>query len=76
MQDEALEIVDPDGRHNLYASRSHLHSHTYLLHKVVHVLLFNVEDKLLLQKRSKNKDLFPGKWDISVEGMLCPARIL
>jgi isopentenyldiphosphate isomerase len=39
-----------------------------MLHKVVHVLVFNENGELLLQKRSMNKDVAPGKWDTSVGG--------
>lgn len=34
----------------------------------VHVLIFNSEGKLLIQKRSMKKDRWPGLWDISVSG--------
>lgn len=68
MRDEILEIVDEKGRIIGTAARSRLHNRSYLLHKVVHVLLFNADGELLLQKRSRNKDLFPCKWDISVGG--------
>jgi isopentenyldiphosphate isomerase len=68
MQDEILEIVDIEGKIIGVASRLQFHSQTYLLHKVIHVLVFNSEGELLLQKRSKNKDIFSGKWDTSVGG--------
>lgn len=68
MQDEMLEIVDTEGRTIGHASRSQIHNNSYFLHKVVHVLVFNPAGELLLQKRSMNKDLFPGKWDTSVGG--------
>jgi isopentenyldiphosphate isomerase len=38
------------------------------LHPVVHLHLFNSSGKLFLQKRAKNKDIHPGKWDTSVGG--------
>jgi len=74
MQDEILEIVDIEGKTISIAPRLQLHSQTYLLHKVVHVLVFNTEGELLLQKRSKNKDIFPGKWDTSVGGHVLPGE--
>ena len=39
-----------------------------LLHPVVHLHLFNESGQLFLQKRSKNKDIEPGKWDTTVGG--------
>jgi len=66
--EEYLEIVDNKGKVIGYAKRSEIHGNTSLIHRVVHVLVFNKNGKLLLQKRSKNKDVAPGKWDTSVGG--------
>ncbi len=41
-----------------------------LLHRAVHVLVFNDQGQLFLQKRSELKDCFPGKWDSSASGHL------
>src|SRR5208282_5126554 len=68
MQEELLEIVDKDGRSLGVAPRSSVHGNPSLLHKVVHVLVFNSTGELLLQKRSMSKDVEPGKWDTSVGG--------
>jgi isopentenyldiphosphate isomerase len=40
------------------------------------VLVFNDEGRLLLQKRSQNKDVAPGKWDTSVGGHISPSEDL
>ncbi|MGD0283491.1 MAG: NUDIX domain-containing protein [Dissulfurispiraceae bacterium] len=74
MQDELLEIVDEHGKTLGIASRSSMHGNPSLLHKVVHVLVFNSAGELLLQKRSMNKDVAPGKWDTSVGGHVSPAE--
>lgn len=37
-------------------------------HIVVHLLLFNEEGELLIQKRAEDKDIFPSYWDLSVGG--------
>ncbi len=66
--DEYLEIVDRDGRVIGLAARSEIHGNPSLIHRVVHVLVFNEKGELLLQKRSKNKDVAPGRWDTSVGG--------
>jgi isopentenyldiphosphate isomerase len=39
-----------------------------LLHRAVHVLVFNAEGKIFLQKRSMKKDRQPGMWDSSASG--------
>jgi isopentenyldiphosphate isomerase len=68
MQEEILEIVDRQGNTVGTAPRSEIHGNPSMLHKVVHVLVFNEAGELLLQKRSMNKDVAPGKWDTSVGG--------
>src|SRR5262249_47734551 len=39
-----------------------------LMHRAVHVLVFNRRGQLFLQKRSRTKDTFPGAWDSSASG--------
>jgi isopentenyldiphosphate isomerase len=39
-----------------------------LMHRAVHVLVFNRRGKVFLQKRSQNKDRHPGRWDSSASG--------
>lgn len=67
-QKELLEIVNERGEVIGHALRSEIHGNPSLLHRVVHVLVFNGNGKLLLQKRSRNKDVAPGRWDTSVGG--------
>jgi len=74
--DEYLEIVDRDGRVICLAERSEIHGNPSLIHRVVHVLVFNEKGELLLQKRSKNKDVAPGRWDTSVGGHISPGEDL
>lgn len=66
--EEHLEIVNYRGEVIGSAPRSEIHGNPSLLHRVVHVLVFNPDGELLLQKRSQNKDVAPGKWDTSVGG--------
>jgi isopentenyldiphosphate isomerase len=66
--DEYLEIVNEKGEIIGYAQRSEIHGNPSLMHKVVHVLVFNRKGDLLLQRRSQKKDVAPGKWDTSVGG--------
>ncbi|GAB5045901.1 NUDIX hydrolase [Thermodesulfovibrio sp. TK110] len=72
--EEFLEIVDKDGRVISIAPRSIIHGNPSMLHKVVHVLVFNSKGELLLQKRASHKDVAPGKWDTSVGGHIKPGE--
>ncbi|HOA83775.1 MAG TPA: NUDIX domain-containing protein [Thermodesulfovibrio thiophilus] len=72
--EEFLEIVDKDGRVISIAPRSAIHGNPSMLHKVVHVLVFNSKGELLLQKRASNKDVAPDKWDTSVGGHVMPGE--
>ncbi len=72
--DEILEVVDEKGDVLKLAKRSEIHGNPSLIHRVVHVLLFDKKGRLLLQKRSLNKDVAPGKWDTSVGGHVNPGE--
>jgi isopentenyl-diphosphate delta-isomerase type 1 len=72
--EEMIEIVDTDGNVTGYAPRSEVHGNPALVHRVVHVLVFDRRGVLLLQKRSLQKDVAPGKWDTSVGGHVNPGE--
>jgi isopentenyldiphosphate isomerase len=72
--DEILEVVDEKGHVLKLAKRSEIHCNPSLIHRVVHVLVFDKKGRLLLQKRSLNKDVAPGKWDTSVGGHVNPGE--
>lgn len=72
--EEIFEVLDTEGRIIGLATRSELHSNPSLLHRVVHIMVFNKQGDLLLQKRSLNKDIGPGKWDTSVGGHVNPGE--
>jgi len=68
--DEIFEIVD-DGNNVIgTATRSQCHGNPGLCHRTAHVIVLNKSDDILLQKRSKGKDIQPGKWDTAVGGHL------
>ena len=71
---EILEVVDKNGNVLKLAKRSEIHRNPSLIHRVVHVLVFDKKGRLLLQKRSLNKDVAPGKWDTSVGGHVNPGE--
>lgn len=68
MSEEIFPIVDEEGKLIGTATRKECHSGSFLLHPVVHLHVFNENDELYLQKRAPDKDIQPGKWDMSVGG--------
>ena len=68
MEEELLDVVTENGEIIKTLPRSEIHGNPSLMHRVVHVLVFNSSNELFLQKRSMSKDVAPGKWDTSVGG--------
>ncbi len=66
--EEWFDLVDEKGKIVGKAPRSAVHGNPALIHPVVHLHIFNNQGKLYLQKRSQNKDLYPGYWDTAVGG--------
>ena len=65
---EKLDIFDQN-EEKTGESETDEHVHLNgLLHRTVHVWLVNSKKQILLQKRSKNKRIYPGCWDISAAG--------
>ncbi len=65
---EFLEIYNSKGLGTgLKESKYHIHKKG-LHHITVHLWLFTGKRNVLIQKRSKNKELNPGVWDVSVAG--------
>lgn len=76
MEEELLDIVTENGEIIKTLPRSEIHGNPSLMHRVVHVLVFNSSKELLLQKRSMSKDVAPGKWDTSVGGHVSSGETL
>ncbi len=72
--EELLEVVNHKGEVISILPRAHIHGNPSMVHRVVHILVFNTKGDLLLQKRSMSKDVAPGKWDTSVGGHLNPGE--
>ena len=64
---ERFPVVDYDDRISSYASRAEVHGNN-LLHRAVHILIFNQAGDVYLQYRSRWKDRHPLKWDSSAAG--------
>lgn len=67
--DEVFDVVDDDDQVVGQATRREVHGKN-LLHRAVHVFVVNRHGELLLQKRSRFKDVHPGVWDSSAAGHL------
>jgi len=70
MSDEFFDVVNDRDEVIGREYRSEVHRRG-LMHRAVHVLVFNSKGELFLQKRSQTKDTFPGAWDSSASGHLC-----
>jgi len=69
MGEEIFDVVNERDEVIDRAPRSEVHRRK-LRHRAVHVLVFNAQGELFLQKRSMTKDTFPGAWDSSASGHL------
>ncbi len=68
MADELIDIFDENNRPlGIRAMKSEAHKKG-LWHRSVHIWIYNSRGEVLLQKRNKDKNLFPDMWDISVAG--------
>jgi 16S rRNA (adenine1518-N6/adenine1519-N6)-dimethyltransferase len=64
---ERFAVVDENDRVIGDAARATVHGNN-LLHRAVHILIFNRAGELFLQKRSSLKDRHPNVWDSSAAG--------
>ncbi len=64
---EFLDIVDLNDQTIGKATRDDIYSKS-LCHRIVHVLIFNEDGKIALQKRSKTVSFCPGHWSTAVGG--------
>jgi isopentenyl-diphosphate Delta-isomerase len=68
MEQEYLPILDADGTYIGRQKRELVHQKG-LLHPVVHLWIYDpLSQKVLMQKRSPEKELFPDCYDVSVGG--------
>ncbi len=66
---EIFDVVDENDQVIGQKTRGEVHANQ-LLHRAVHVFVYNKRGDLLLQQRSRFKDAHPGVWDSSVAGHL------
>ena len=67
VQDEIYDVVDKMDQVIGQATRREIHQKN-LLHRSIHILVFNYQNEVFLQKRSMSKDENPGLWDTSSAG--------
>ncbi|MDO8543450.1 MAG: NUDIX domain-containing protein [Opitutaceae bacterium] len=67
--EEWFDVVNERDEVLRRATRRDVHANGWW-HRAVHVLVFDSAGRVFLQKRSRLKDLSPGKWDSSCSGHL------
>src|SRR5260370_21314387 len=65
---ELFDLVNADDQVIGQVRRGDAHHNPALLHRSVQVLVFSSDARLLLQRRSRHKDLFPGYYCASASG--------
>lgn len=71
--DEILEIVDSDDRVIGRATRGEIHRKG-VMHRAVHIFVFNSDGEIYIQRRSALKDRHPLKLDSSAAGHVDPGE--
>ena len=67
MNEEIFDVVDDNDNVVGTAGRLEVHREG-LKHRAVHILVFDHQDRVLVQLRGFNKDCSPGMWDTSAGG--------
>ncbi|MAT06991.1 MAG: NUDIX hydrolase [Acidimicrobiaceae bacterium] len=67
--EELVEWVDEDDRVIAIVPRARMRAEN-LLHRSVAVIVTTSDGRLVVQRRSTDKDLFPGWWDIGAGGVV------
>lgn len=68
--DQSAQFIVVDEQDSIigYKSRFECHHNSAIIHRAVDIILFNSEGQILLQKRSKHKDTYPGYYTVSASG--------
>jgi isopentenyl-diphosphate delta-isomerase len=72
-RDEILPVVDENDLEVGSAPRAEIHAKG-LLHRAVHILVFDKKGRIYLQRRSADKDTHPLKWTSSASGHVDPGE--
>lgn len=66
---ELVMIVDADNNEIGAVSRQEMRA-SGLIHRAAYILVFNSGGEIFVQKRTKNKDLYPGYYDVAAGGVV------
>ena len=66
--DEAVEVVDPDGRVERLATRAEMRAGN-LRHRSTYVVVRDGAGRVLVHKRADWKDIWPSRWDVAFGGI-------
>jgi isopentenyldiphosphate isomerase len=66
---EMIDIVDADDRVLRQATRAEMRRRN-LLHRAVYVIVRNSRGDLFVHRRTDDKDIYPGYWDVTVGGVV------
>lgn len=67
MVDELVDKIDSEG--NVIGTiMKHIAHKEGILHRTVHVWIYNSKGQILVQKRSRDKEIYPDRLDISAAG--------
>ena len=67
--DELVDVIDDAGRTVGVVTRREMRAGR-LPHRCTYVLVFNGRGELFVHLRTPTKDVFPGRWDVAVGGVL------
>ncbi|MEL6180862.1 MAG: NUDIX domain-containing protein, partial [Myxococcota bacterium] len=62
-----IAVVDTKNRFVCWTDRATIHAER-LPHRSVHIAVFDRKGRLIIQKRDRYKDTYPGHWDSSCAG--------
>src|SRR5689334_22695822 len=62
-----IAVVDADNHFVRWEQRRIIHEQR-LVHRSIHVLAFDEEGKMVIQRRHRNKQTYPYYWDLSTSG--------
>ncbi len=68
-RDEIVLIVDRDNTETGCAPRHEMRARG-LVHRACYILVFNSTGELFIQKRTMNKDVYPGYYDVAAGGVV------
>jgi isopentenyldiphosphate isomerase len=67
--DELVDVVDENDHVVRQAPRREVRKE-HLWHRSVYIFVFNPVGQLFVHRRTETKDIFPGRWDVAVGGVL------